>query len=422
MSEQIALAWALVDGERVSASSMVGVDPEKRPAAVCPCCSEAVTWKAGTVVTPHVAHRPGSSCAVTNPETAAHWNAKYRLAERLNAGEPITFDVPCEDCGCLCRASINLAEVGVESRLQYLWSFRDDVWDLFFHAPNQVRAEVERAVGNRRVDVALVCCDRVIAAIEIKHSHAVDEQKRRDLAEQRVPWIEVPSSDVDATIIQCLQKGGTRLSASCDECFRRWFRRHEERVEAEERERERQKLWQQDYERRQAAARVDTSRAQWVPRPSWVGEEWEKRADNPPRLELVVSASRSVVRGEGPAAVAATLIAHNAATRVKVLEGNWRWIDAVWQAIGFAMDRLEQVAPGHKATIYTKLGGWREWRTAMYNPTNADVANRVLKAGHLLLHSKPGSPPHEAAFKRTHDRAYRALREGHATHGTKVQP
>jgi len=418
MSEQIALAWALVDGQRVSASSMVGVDPEKRPAAVCPCCSEAVTWKAGTVVTPHVAHRPGSSCAVTNPETAAHWNAKYRLAERLNAGEPLTFDVPCEDCGYLCRASINLAEVGVESRLQYLWSFRDDVWDLFFHAPNQVRAEVERAVGNRRVDVALVCCDRVIAAIEIKHSHAVDEQKRRDLAEHRVPWIEVSSSDVDAPVIESLQEDGTRLSVTCNECFRRWFKRLEARVEEDER-RERTR---QQHERRQVADRIDERRAQSIERHKWLKDEWEKRAANPPKLELVVSASRSVTRGEGPAAVAATLIAHNAATRVKVLEGNWRWIDAVWQAIGFAMDRLEQVAPGHKATIYTKLGAWRDWKSAMYNPTNADVANRVLKAGHLLLHSKPGSPPHEAAFKRTHDRAYRALREGHLTQRTKVQP
>jgi len=231
MSEQIALAWALVDRQRVSASSMVGIDPEKRPAAVCPCCSEAVTWKAGTVVTPHVAHRPGSSCAATNPETAAHWNAKHRLAERLNAGEPLTFDVPCEKCKWRRRATISLAEIGGRSRLPRLWSFHDSAWSLFFHAPNQVRAEVERAVGNRRVDVALVCCDRVIAAIEIKHSHAVDEQKRRDLAEHRVPWVEVSTRDVDASVLRAWQagslagEGDNGKHSYCDWCTVQWARR-----------------------------------------------------------------------------------------------------------------------------------------------------------------------------------------------------
>lgn len=409
MSEQIALAWALVDGQRVSASAMVGVDPDKRPAATCPCCGEAVTWKAGQVVTPHVAHKPGSTCAVTNPETAAHWNAKHRLAERLNAGEEIVVKAPCEDCGWVCRQAFSLAEVGAKSRLQWLWSFRDDVWDLFFHSPNQVRAEVERTVGTRRVDVGLVVCGRVIAAIEIKHSHAVDQQKRQDLACHNVPWIEVSSESVDASVLPALQTGGTHLSAACNECFRRYCLRLEARVEADK-QREQTRL---DHERRQTTAKLAATEAQSLERQKWyrwLQTEWEKRLDDPSRVELVVSASRTVVSGVGPAAVAATLVAHNAPVRVKVLEGHWRWRDAVWQAIGFVMDRLEQTAPGRKVTIYTKLGMPGDWASAMRNPTTASVANRVLRSGHLLLHSQSDSPKHEAAFKRTHDLAYRAVR------------
>ena len=57
------LEWATVDGVIFHAAQFVGVDPSNRPEGRCQCCDEAIVWKAGDVVIPHVAHRANTTCS-----------------------------------------------------------------------------------------------------------------------------------------------------------------------------------------------------------------------------------------------------------------------------------------------------------------------------------------------------------------------
>lgn len=92
------LEWGIgPTGALVFASSMVGVDPRDRPRVTCPECDDVVTFKAGErgIVTPHVAHRSGSACAATNPETAEHMNAKLQLARALGQRGTLRLRMRC---------------------------------------------------------------------------------------------------------------------------------------------------------------------------------------------------------------------------------------------------------------------------------------------------------------------------------------
>ena len=57
------LEWAFVNGAMRGAAEFVGVAAPERPTGICPCCCEAIVWKAGDVNIPHVAHRPEQGSA-----------------------------------------------------------------------------------------------------------------------------------------------------------------------------------------------------------------------------------------------------------------------------------------------------------------------------------------------------------------------
>ncbi len=389
MSEQIALAWALVDGQRVSASSMVGVDPEKRPAAVCPCCSEAVTWKAGTVVTPHVAHRPGSSCAVTNPETAAHWNAKYHVAQLFNDDGIVDVDERWLGFNITCRKCRHTST--------FHWFARQ------YEELSCSRVEIETRVGTRRADVAFVddcrcegeegyCrlgshakTDRsaVTAVIEIKHSHAVDQRKADEYARLGVYWIEIDARDALAwTSIRkpitpltiCDRTRDLFESSFCEECDdRRWAHESEAR-------------------RRAAITKLYAQSDQELPKP-WV----------------VVAAS--VIGTRGPAVVAASVVGSSQPPRTWFI-GECGWHEAIWIAIKRASARLRDVAPGQPATIFSKYVTARHQISALKydNGLKDEVALQAVEAGHVLLHSLPDERL-QRAFERTKAAAQAAPHE-----------
>ena len=162
------LEWATVDGVIFHAAQFVGVDPSDRPEGRCQCCDEAIVWKAGDVVLPHVAHRANSTCPSTNPETAEHMNAKAKIAHALTSENALTIASTCS--------------VGHPGSMR---------WDV---AP-WAYVQPEYRLGTRRPDVALLTTARDgIAAIEVLHTHAVDKAKASDFAAAGLPWIEVHSS------------------------------------------------------------------------------------------------------------------------------------------------------------------------------------------------------------------------------------
>ena len=162
------LEWATVDGVIFHAAQFVGVDPSDRPEGRCQCCEEAIVWKAGDVVLPHVAHRANSTCAATNPETAEHMNAKAKIAHALTCENVLAIASKCS--------------AGHPSEMPWAvapWAY----------------AQPEYRLGTRRPDVALLDASRDgLAAIEVLHTHAVDKVKAADFAAAGLPWVEVLSS------------------------------------------------------------------------------------------------------------------------------------------------------------------------------------------------------------------------------------
>ena len=160
-------------GELVFASSMVGVDPRDRPRVRCPECDDLLTFKAGErgIVTPHVAHRSGSACAATNPETAAHFNAKMLLTRVLNTSGTLRLRTKCYRAGHHVEAD--------------------------WHVPAWQRAEAEFRVDTRRPDVAVFGeGDAVVGAVEVLHTHRVDRRKASDYAAGGLPWVEFRAEHV----------------------------------------------------------------------------------------------------------------------------------------------------------------------------------------------------------------------------------
>ena len=199
---EVKLGWAIgPDGEFVTAASMVGVEPANRPRVTCPCCEESVTIRAGErgIVAPHVAHPPGSTCAVTNPETAEHMNAKLQIVLVLNQRNTLRLRVRCT-FGHVVEAD---------------WC-----------VPPWKRAVPEFRVGTRRPDVALFDNDNVVAAVEVLRSHSVDRAKSEDLAASGVPWVEVRASQVlswDGDSALLVETGDLKslreLVRQCPECY-----------------------------------------------------------------------------------------------------------------------------------------------------------------------------------------------------------
>lgn len=408
----VCLAWALVDGERVHAETMRGVPHDQRPRAICPCCSEVVVWKAGDVVTPHVAHAPGSRCAATNPETAAHWNAKFHVAELWNScdqdyiEDKPGFKITCRKC---------------RRESQFHW------WLGQFESMAYSRVEVEVPVGTRRADVAFVHEEiaffseaneqiewhqvteemfnrgsqkvtrrDVTAVIEIKHSHAVDARKAEEYKRLGVCWIEISAED--ALAWKDLKHPIKPLQV-CD-LTREMFERRCERCEDIRRAKREAEVQRQNERRRDLA----------------LGRLHVQDRYEIPSLTLVVAAS--VLGTRGPTAIAASVLGHNQPVRTQLLRGDYTWMEAIWMAIELAMVRLHEVAPGRSATIFSKAVTREKQISVLrygylgdkpFECRKGAIALCAVERGHVLMHSTPDERL-QAAFKRVHSRAYAAVR------------
>ena len=172
-AEGVALAYArdrrgaLVAVARLDAASRRSLAPFS-----CPGCGDEVVAKLGAQVARHFAHRPGSDCPLTSPETALHFNAKERLltlcAEAFAGVREVTLLTRCTSCRRLDARS--LAAAGDA-------------------------ALAEGAVGPLRADVLVTRAGRASLALEVLVTHAVDAVKEAALAGAGVPAVEVDARD-----------------------------------------------------------------------------------------------------------------------------------------------------------------------------------------------------------------------------------
>jgi hypothetical protein len=167
------MAWALDrEGRRVLATA---ISPEQRrelaPFA-CPACGEELVAKLGTRRARHFAHRPGSSCSLTRPETLLHFNAKQRLlflCEEAFAGRSaVLLRARCP--GCRRERPLELAELGD-------------------------RAVGEGAAGALRADVLVTRGGSPALAFEVRVTHAIDAQKEAAIAALGLPTLEIDARE-----------------------------------------------------------------------------------------------------------------------------------------------------------------------------------------------------------------------------------
>jgi hypothetical protein len=123
----------------------------------------------------HAAHHEGVICAVSQPETAMHLNAKYHLQRELRRAENLLVTQRC---------------AGMEFEGQYL-PCPDDAKRKLIFSVGWENVEVEWSIGRFRADVALRRGEETIAVIEVLVSHPSEPQKIGYLNRERIPWIEI---------------------------------------------------------------------------------------------------------------------------------------------------------------------------------------------------------------------------------------
>lgn len=187
MLRKVKLAYCTVEGEIHHVSKFAGIPVRARPKATCPECKGPIILKLSKSLkpVPHAAHSPDSTCPLTNPETALHFNTKVYIYNQLknvtklylpqfcNGWKvPVVGPYPSGHRACTGR--------GVR---HYTW------------LENWTSVELERYVGNRKPDIVFYRNNTPIAALEIRATHAVDTEKIIDFQIQNLPWVEVTASE-----------------------------------------------------------------------------------------------------------------------------------------------------------------------------------------------------------------------------------
>ncbi len=150
---------------------------EKGKQYFCPACKDTVILRKGEIKTAHFAHKVSETC---NQETIIHKIAKQLIFNAISDWKSGKIDVPTlrRTCNICCKFTNQSLPDKVESAI------------LEYRMPDGFI-----------IDVALMVENEPAAAIEIKVSHAVDENKARLLP---IPFIELDGQAVidNPTIFQ----------------------------------------------------------------------------------------------------------------------------------------------------------------------------------------------------------------------------
>jgi len=173
-----------VDGAACDVADFAGIPSRKRRPATCLGCGDAVIMKLGNQLQHHAAHVAVIACVYSEAEGALHLRVKFAIAEALKsmaqAGCTLVIRWYCAErlaASCKRHGGIPVTPTFAEG------------WD---------EVEVEYTVGTRRPDIVLKRDGKPIAAIEVFATHAVDDEKRADLAALGLPWCEVSTAGYDA--------------------------------------------------------------------------------------------------------------------------------------------------------------------------------------------------------------------------------
>jgi hypothetical protein len=171
--DRVLLAWARDrEGTKVHVARLSPADRRARAPFTCVGCAERLVPHLGKIRARHFAHLPGSTCALTAPESALHLDAKERLLalcrDAFAGTRRVTVLARCP--GCRRSAPLELARTGDA-------------------------AAGEGAVGPLRVDVLVLAAGRPALAFEVKVTHAVDVAKEAALAAAGVPAVEIDARE-----------------------------------------------------------------------------------------------------------------------------------------------------------------------------------------------------------------------------------
>ncbi len=172
-ASDVQLAWARDrNGAKVHAARLDARDRRARAPFACLGCGEELVPHLGKVRAHHFAHRPGSSCPLTAPETALHLDAKERLLALCEAAfsgaRKVALLARCPRCRR--PAPVDVAALGDA-------------------------AVEEGAVGPLRADVLVLDRGRPALAIEVKVTHALEPGKEDALLAAGVPAVEVDARE-----------------------------------------------------------------------------------------------------------------------------------------------------------------------------------------------------------------------------------
>jgi Competence protein CoiA-like family len=169
----VLLAWARDrDGLKVHVGCLDAGSRRARAPFACIGCGEPLSAKLGEERAHHFAHRPGSACPLTRPETALHLDAKERLlalaADAFARRRAVRLAARCPRCRR--EAPLDLAALGDA-------------------------ALAEGAAGALRCDVLVTRGGAPALALEVKVTHAVDAAKEAALAALGLPALEIDARE-----------------------------------------------------------------------------------------------------------------------------------------------------------------------------------------------------------------------------------
>ncbi len=169
VATNVLLAWARDrDGAKVHVARLDAASRRARGPFACLGCGEPLVARLGKVRARHFAHRPGSACPLTAPESALHLDAKERLLalcrDAFAGTRKVSLAVRCPSCRR--PAPRDLAAAGDA-------------------------AVAEGAVGALRADVLVVSGGAPALALEVAVTHALGPEKAAALPAAGVPAIEI---------------------------------------------------------------------------------------------------------------------------------------------------------------------------------------------------------------------------------------